>query len=90
MPNSGIFFTEKRRPVQEVIDLIENKYVDEKNYDSLNEAAINAILNQLDPHSILLAGGDLQQAKEDLQGGFSGIGVEFNIYNDTINIKCKS
>ena len=86
MPNTGIFFTEKRRPVQEVIDLIENKYVDEKNYDSLNEAAINAILNQLDPHSILLAGADLQQAKEDLQGGFSGIGVEFNIYNDTINI----
>ena len=86
MPDTGIFFTKKRMPVQEVIDLIENKYVDKKNPDSLSEAAINAILSQLDPHSIFLPVSELQQAKEELQGGFSGIGVEFNIYNDTINI----
>ncbi len=86
MPETGIFATEKRRPVQEVIDLIENKYVDDKNLDSLKDAAIHAILAQLDPHTILLPAADLQQAKEDLQGGFSGIGVEFNIYDDTINI----
>ena len=86
MPDTGIFFTEKRRPVQEVLNLIENKYVDKLESDSLGEAAIEAILNKLDPHSVFLPASQLQSAKEDLQGGFSGIGVEYNIFSDTINI----
>ena len=86
MPDKGIFYIEKRRPVQEVLNLIENKYVDKENADSLGDAAIEAILSKLDPHSVFLAASQLQNAKEDLQGGFSGIGVEFNIFSDTINV----
>ena len=86
MPATGIFFTEKRRPVQEVLNLIENKYVDKQNPDSLGDAAIEAILARLDPHSVFLPASQLQSSKEDLQGGFSGIGVEFNIFTDTINV----
>lgn len=86
MPNMGMFFTEKRKPVQEVLTLIETKYVDKENPDSLGDAAIESILDKLDPHSVLLPATQLQEVKEDLQGGFSGIGVEFNIFNDTINI----
>ncbi|HEV8079129.1 MAG TPA: S41 family peptidase [Chitinophagaceae bacterium] len=86
MPAIGIFSTEKRRPVQEVLNLIENKYVDKENSDSLGDAAIEAILSKLDPHSVFLPAAQLQSAKEDLQGGFSGIGVEYNIFSDTINV----
>ncbi len=86
MPGTGLFFTEKRRPVQEVLDLIENKYVDKQNPDSLGDAAIEAILAKLDPHSVFLPASQLQSAREDLQGGFSGIGVEYNIFSDTINV----
>ena len=86
MPDTGIFFTEKRRPVQEVLNLIENKYVDKLDPDSLGDAAIEAILSKLDPHSVFLPASQLQSSKEDLQGGFSGIGVEFNIFSDTINV----
>jgi len=86
MPSKGIFFTEKRRPVQEVFNLIENKYVDNENPDSLGDAAIEAVLAKLDPHSIFLPAAELQNVKEDLQGGFSGIGIEFNIFSDTINV----
>ncbi len=86
MPDTGIFFTKKRSPVQEVLTLIENKYVDKLQADSLGEAAIEAILSKLDPHSVFLPASQLQSAKEDLQGGFSGIGVEYNIFSDTINI----
>lgn len=86
MPATGIFFSEKRRPVQEVLNLIENKYVDKTHPDSLGDAAIEAILARLDPHSVFLPASQLQSAKEDLQGGFSGIGVEFNIFSDTINV----
>jgi carboxyl-terminal processing protease len=86
MPDTGIFFTEKRRPVQEVLTLIETKYVDKEDPDSLGDAAIEAILSKLDPHSVFLPASELQSAKEDLQGGFLGIGVEFNIFSDTINV----
>jgi carboxyl-terminal processing protease len=86
MPATGIFSSEKRRPVQEVLNLIETKYVDKENADSLGDAAIEAILSRLDPHSVFLPAEQLQSATEDLQGGFSGIGVEFNIFSDTIHV----
>ena len=86
MPNTGIFFTERQRPVQEVMDLIKRKYVDEENVDSLGDIAIQAILARLDPHSVYLPAQELKQVNEDLEGKFYGIGIEFNIFNDTINV----
>ena len=86
MPNKGIFFVEKQKPVQEVLDLIQRKYVDNENLDSLGNLAIQALLQGLDPHSIYLPVQELKQANEDLQGVFYGIGVEFNIIDDTTNI----
>src|SRR3954462_3255360 len=75
MPGRGLFYRERQKPVDEVINLIENKYVDEENPDSLSGKAIDAILSQLDPHSIFLPATQLQESKEDLEGKFYGIGV---------------
>ncbi|HUS01283.1 MAG TPA: S41 family peptidase, partial [Chitinophagaceae bacterium] len=86
MPATGFFLTEKRRPVQEVLNLIENHYVDKQDPDSLGDAAIEAILSKLDPHSVFLPAIQLQNAKEELQGGFSGIGIEYNVFSDTIHV----
>lgn len=86
MPNSGIFYIEKQRPVQEVLDLIKNKYVDREDPDSLGDAAIETILSKLDPHSVFIPAKELQYMNEDLQGKFYGIGIEFNIFNDTLNV----
>ena len=86
MPNKGIFFVERQKPVQEVLDLIQRKYVDDENLDSLGNIAIEALLQGLDPHSIYLPIKELKEVNEDLQGLFYGIGVEFNIINDTTNI----
>ena len=86
MPNKGIFFVEKQKPVQEVLDLIQRKYVDNENMDSLGNLAIQALLQGLDPHSIYLPVQELKEVNEDLQGVFYGIGVEFNIIDDTTNI----
>src|SRR5215210_282132 len=66
MPGRGFFYVEKRRPIQEVINLIETKYVDNVRVDSLADKAIETILNQLDPHSVYLSATDLQEIKEDL------------------------
>lgn len=86
MPNKGIFYVERQKPVQEVLDLIQRKYVDNENLDSLGNIAIEALLQGLDPHSIYLPVQELKEVKEDLQGIFYGIGVEFNIIDDTTNI----
>ena len=86
MPNTGIFFTNKPKPVQEVMDLISKEYVDKENTDSLGDIAIQSVLAKLDPHSILLPPPELQSINEDLEGQFFGIGIEFNIFSDTINV----
>ncbi len=86
MPGKNFFYIEKRKPVEEVINLIENKYVDNIPVDSLADKAIEGILGQLDPHSIYLPASELEEIKEDLAGGFYGIGVEYKVLDDTINI----
>jgi carboxyl-terminal processing protease len=81
------FFTfQKRSPLQEVIDLINLKYVDAVNTDTLAGEAIQRILSRLDPHSVYIPPVDLSELNEDLQGNFQGIGVEFHILNDTVNV----
>ena len=86
MPGKSFFYTEKHRPLQEIMDLIENKYVDEVKIESLADTAIQAILQKLDPHSIFIPAGQLQAVNEDLAGKFFGIGIEFNIFDDTLNV----
>ncbi len=86
VPGSGFFSRDRSGPVQEVLDLISKRYVDPIHEDTLADAAIQEMLNHLDPHSVYIPAKDLQQVNEDLAGKFEGIGIEFNIFNDTINV----
>ncbi|HNG63178.1 MAG TPA: S41 family peptidase [Ferruginibacter sp.] len=86
MPGRGFFSRDKRRPVQEVLDLINNRYVDDVKTQALTDTAIEAILSKLDPHSVFIPAEELQQVNEDLAGKFFGIGIEFNIFNDTLHV----
>lgn len=69
-----------------LIDLISCQYVDTLNVDSIAELAIQPILSELDPHSVYLSGLEKQLAADDLNGSFSGIGVQFSIEEDTVMI----
>jgi carboxyl-terminal processing protease len=73
-------------PLQEAVSLIKNKYVDNVNMDSLEEPAINGLLDHLDPHSVYIPASDLDAMNEDLQGNFQGIGIEFQMIHDTVNV----
>ncbi|MBS1512236.1 MAG: S41 family peptidase [Bacteroidetes bacterium] len=86
MPGKSFFYTEKRRPVQEIMDLIQNRYVDDVKMDDLTDTAIQAMLYKLDPHSVFIPAEKLDGINEELAGSFYGIGIEFNIFNDTINV----
>ena len=70
----------------EALNLVQKNYVDDVNADKLTEAAIKGMLAQLDPHSTYISQDQLKRINEDFQGSFEGIGVEFDIVNDTITI----
>lgn len=80
----GIFESARPSTVQEVMDLINLRYVDTVNRDSLSDDAVQAMLGHLDPHSIYIPANRLAEVNEDLQGNFEGIGVEYFILNDTV------
>jgi carboxyl-terminal processing protease len=72
--------------LQEAVDLIKSKYVDSVRLDTLQENAIEQMMTELDPHSVYIPASELQAVNEDLEGKFEGIGVEFNIFSDTVNV----
>jgi carboxyl-terminal processing protease len=76
----------KKDKLENAIQYILNEYVDTLNQETLEEDAIVALLEQLDPHSAYIPAKDLQAVSEQLEGNFDGIGVEFNIQRDTIMV----
>ncbi len=72
--------------LEEIIDIINEKYVDTVNNNLLYKDAVSGILKSLDPHTVYIPAEDLQGINDDLEGGFSGIGVEFSVVRDTIQV----
>lgn len=65
---------------------IDRFYVDTINEEKLAEDAIVGMLKELDPHSTYLNPKEVKEMNEPLQGNFDGIGVQFNMLNDTLFI----
>lgn len=59
-------------------------YVDDVDQQKIVEAAVRAMLKELDPHSTYLTAKEVEKMNEPLQGNFEGIGVQFNIADDTL------
>lgn len=72
------------RKLSHILNLIDNEYVDDVDLDSIMEATFPALLANLDPHSVYIPASDLQQVNEELDGSFSGVGIQFNLDTDTI------
>jgi len=72
--------------INDVLQFVEQHYVDTINSSKLVDDAISEILENLDPHSTYIPPKDMQQVEESLQGNFEGIGIEFFILNDTITV----
>ncbi|WP_247236027.1 S41 family peptidase [Telluribacter sp. SYSU D00476] len=69
---------------REVLMLIENNYVDSVNTDELVDYSIQKMLEKLDPHTTYFNADEASAARSQLESGFDGIGVEFNLFNDTV------
>lgn len=83
---SGFSLTPKGNKVSSALQYILNEYVDTVSIGKLNEAVMPALVDNLDPHSIYIPATDFQRFSEPLMGNFSGIGVSFNMTDDTVAI----
>ena len=78
------FFNDQTIKLNQVIRWIESDYVDSINMDDIVEDAIIKMLAELDPHSAYISKDEVKEMNEPLEGSFEGIGIMFNILNDTI------
>ncbi len=78
--------TASGRKLDALLQLIDYAYVDSSNQEELTEAAINAMLKDLDPHSVYIPAKELKEMNEPLVGKFEGVGIQFNIFEDTIMV----
>jgi carboxyl-terminal processing protease len=83
---SGDNVYQEVRKFNNVLNYAYKNYVEEVDTHAMVEAAIKGMLNELDVHSVYIDSKDMKKVKEDFQGSFEGIGVQFDVINDTITI----
>lgn len=76
----------KKDKLNRLIDYIDYEYVDNVNTDSIVDVTVNGILENLDPHSVYIPKSEYAQNADDMRGAFTGIGVSFYVYKDTIAV----
>ena len=86
LPGKNFFYTEKPSTYQEVMELIKNKYVDDVDLKKISDTAIQTLLSKLDPHSVYIPAEELEDINDDIQGSFYGVGIEFDVIDDTLNV----
>lgn len=69
-----------------LLHVVEDQYVDTVNIKELVEQAMPQILSGLDPHSVYIPAKDVEAVNSELEGSFSGIGVQFTIQNDSVHV----
>ncbi|MDR1553696.1 MAG: S41 family peptidase [Prevotellaceae bacterium] len=74
------------KKIGNVINAINNFYIDTVDIPKLSEKAVIAMLKNLDPHSVYISKEEFQAMNEPLAGSFEGIGVEFTVMEDTLVI----
>ncbi|XOV66443.1 MAG: S41 family peptidase [Fluviicola sp.] len=72
------------RKLQDIMHIIDKKYVDSVNVEDLFEQTVTDMLHKLDPHSSYISAEDLKAINEGIQGEFGGVGIRFFIIRDTV------
>lgn len=72
--------------LSDLLHIVGDEYVDSISISDLVEKSLPLILRELDPHSTYISAADAEASMQDLVGSFSGIGVQFTIYDDTVRV----
>ena len=84
--SSGMHIVGPRSALNGVLDRVEQTYVDPVVREELEQVALDAVLEKLDPHSLFISAEELAALAEPMEGNFEGIGVEFIIQQDTLMV----
>ncbi len=79
-------FNDEVYKFSKVLGYIDNYYVDSVNKEKLVDDAIIEMLRELDPHSVYISKEEVEKMNEPLEGSFEGIGIQFNIFKDTLMV----
>ena len=74
------------KKINEAYELLRQRYVEEVDAVELSESAIKGMLSSLDPHSRFISVADVREVQEDLEGEFGGIGIWYQVIDDTARI----
>lgn len=72
--------------INDIINYVHESYVDSLSREFLTEETITSMLKSLDPHSAYISASDFRDMNDPLMGNFDGIGIEFNMINDTVMV----
>jgi carboxyl-terminal processing protease len=81
---SGDTVSDQAMKYGDVLSITMKYYVDDVDTQKLTESAITGLLSQLDPHSVYIPASALPRVQEEFQGSFEGIGIEYQVLNDTL------
>lgn len=84
--SEGGEFAGKSGKVEEILRFIDARYLEHQTQTELEDIAIRAVVNELDPHSNYISLSRIEKVNESLSGNFEGIGIEFFILEDTIYV----
>lgn len=79
-------FIAPQSKVDQALYMLQNNYVETLNVDSITDEVLNDLIHKLDPHSAYISKKDIEMVNSELGASFSGIGVQFNIQQDTVCI----
>ena len=80
------FINTSQDKISNLLDAINERYVDKVDMNEIVEKSIPQILKELDPHSTYVSAKDVEASMQELKGSFSGIGVQSMIYEDTVRV----
>ncbi len=83
---SGDELREGIRKFNDVLTYSNKYYIEEVDTPKLVEAAINGMMDELDPHSVYIPAEQFTAIEENFRGDFEGIGIEFQVVNDTLTV----
>jgi carboxyl-terminal processing protease len=84
--NMAMLNQSKKSKLNALLDFVTENYVDTVNQDEIIELAIPKFLEELDPHSVYISADDLAEMNEPLEGSFEGIGIQYNMRHDTLQV----
>ena len=83
---NGQLFQQPESKIDQLIQLMDQAYVDKIDVDSITDDVMMELVKRLDPHSAYIPKEDLEMVNSELSASFSGIGVQFSIQNDTVQV----